>query len=536
MDDILAEIALHQNDDRFLLPADRFTGAKHKYIELGVFKPTNRHYPVVSCPNCGATLDVEHKTDKGYRVVCSNCNNEEMFVTPEHIELMLFDPVVYSRLDKDGAFAEPAAPATPADEKPAPKDVPSANIPTRQLPDRNPNDPRIAQVIRILRMLEQHKLDGEWRFRQTCRMISRGADAEAESGEETPECSSWFALALGILCDNPKNGWDSWYTFSPREQTNIAEAFLPAAKSLVFWLDRNRMRDAYDNEIPYTGICFMEGADSILMDELGGYGDGPTIEKIKELLFEKNINSEVSFSTRFFDRIRRKMEADPELAEADAPVDPIDEEELSMFAEEMGRSTFEATHPGEDYDQFPPIQISQPGLESIFGGTATPQLPESEPQTKPAKKRPTKVTAKDFDGIDYTDPQECANWFKRNIGRTIERFKIEKDESVEGAYVIVDTARVKPGSDNYRYPKMTAPTRMRVVLHLLEQLIRHPGKPMQSIKKESWTDAFPSGQIYRTFKDEQIVNPMNDNNTHSNKWRILTKDEVAPKKGGDKAN
>ena len=147
-----------------------------------------------------------------------------------------------------------------------------------------------------------------------------------------------------------------------------------------------------------------------------------------------------------------------------------------------------------------------------------------------------------FEGVDYSDHISCLKWFDNHIGWKCQRFEIRKETSGNGFY-IVDTLRqrgLKSASERKRweYHGLTAAMKMRVILHLLEQLATKPGKPMESIKCEKWKSRFPSAEIYGQFKVDQIINLTNRNGTHSNKWRLLTDAEVrtamAEKASGNK--
>ena len=132
---------------------------------------------------------------------------------------------------------------------------------------------------------------------------------------------------------------------------------------------------------------------------------------------------------------------------------------------------------------------------------------------------------KDFADIDFTDEASCVKWFRDHVGRKYERFEICAEEKGDGFY-IRDALRARRKSERYVYRRMTAPKKMRVVLHLLKQLVEHPGEFMESVREEGWKDAFPQGQIYRTFKDDQIYNPKEANGVFSNRWRFWTKKEI----------
>ena len=229
-----------------------------------------------------------------------------------------------------------------------PKDA----IQTEKLPARQEHDNRIEQATRILLMLHRFKTksEGIWRFEQTCEMVKRAAAGEAESGELLPSESSWFAVALDIFKDNPKNGWDDWYSFTPKEQTQIATAFLGAAKAILLWLDRCRKRDAYDQECCYEEIVFLEGPEYHLVHDLGGDDGEPNVDNLKRLLFRKNERGEMCFDATFFRRIEKGMQISPEDCEVGEPECFYDEEEISRCAEGISERMFNEAHPDEEYD------------------------------------------------------------------------------------------------------------------------------------------------------------------------------------------
>ena len=228
-------------------------------------------------------------------------------------------------------------------------------IQTEQLPDREEHVREVEQATRILLMLQRYRTDkmGKWRFEQTCKMVERAAEGEAESGERLPCMSGWLAVALDIFKDASKNGWDDWYTFTPREETEIAEAFRGAAKAILHWLDRNRMRDAYEQECNYKDIGYMEGTEYNLLLDLGAYDDGPTLERIKGLLFQRDERGEMRFDTTFFRRLDHDMQISPEDCDVDDTEDVFERVELDKFAEELNRPEFEDTRPDEDCETEP---------------------------------------------------------------------------------------------------------------------------------------------------------------------------------------
>lgn len=228
-------------------------------------------------------------------------------------------------------------------------------IQTEPLPDRLDNVPEVDQATRKLMLIRRYKTrtKGIWRFEETCKMVEQAATGEAESGEILPCESGWFAVALDIFMDAEKNGWDEWYTFTPREQTQIATAFLGAAKAILHWLDRKRMRDAYDQECCYKDIGFCEGTEYHLMHDLGGYDDGPNVNILKLLLFRKNERGEMCYDTTMFRRLHRDMQIDPIDCEVDDAEDVFEIAELEKYAGQFKCSDFEDTQPGDEEEPEP---------------------------------------------------------------------------------------------------------------------------------------------------------------------------------------
>ena len=235
-------------------------------------------------------------------------------------------------------------------------------IQTEPLPDRLEHVLEVEQATRKLLLLHRYKTStkGIWRFEETCKMVEQAAAGEAESGEMLPCESGWFAVALDIFMDAEKNGWDEWYTFTPREQTQIATAFLGAAKAILHWLDRNRMRDAYDQECCYKDIGYVEGTEYHLMHDLGGYDDGPNVNILKLLLFSKNERGEMCYNPTMFRRLHRDMQIDPIDCEVDDAEDVFEVAELEKYAEQFKCSDFEDTQPADEDEPEPEEPEAQP--------------------------------------------------------------------------------------------------------------------------------------------------------------------------------
>ena len=208
-------------------------------------------------------------------------------------------------------------------------------------------DPRIKQVERILALMYNATYPGKgmWRFRVTCEMIARGANAEAETGANSICESDWFAAAVEILKMSPKNACYDWNCFSPKEMTEIAREFLNAAKALVLWVDAERKNDAEDQEIDYRSIGFMpEHPGQIVLEKLGGYENGPTLTMVKELLFTENRFRDVVYNPLLFEQFEHVIEASGAEMEHEEPTNEADIQECDAVIRALYEDRAEREH------------------------------------------------------------------------------------------------------------------------------------------------------------------------------------------------
>ena len=174
------------------------------------------------------------------------------------------------------------------------------------------SDDNIRQVARVLALLFHATYPGEatWRYKTACRMLARGATAALalDDGEDL-SFREWLSTAVSILMMESKNGLYEWCAFSPREQTEIATAFLPAAKALVDWVNAIRKRDAKEQECDWQDISFVYDApEGVIMSKLDGYANDPDVELLKQLLFTENERCETIYNPLFFKQIAHGLD------------------------------------------------------------------------------------------------------------------------------------------------------------------------------------------------------------------------------------
>ena len=126
-------------------------------------------------------------------------------------------------------------------------------------------DEIIKQVERIIALLYSatYPGDGMWRFKTACEMIVRGAAAEAKREDSDMSSCNWLAGAMKILLMESDSASLNWYHFSPRIQTEIAKAFMPAAQAMLDWVNAIRKRDAEEQECDFEDIGISEGVSSV---------------------------------------------------------------------------------------------------------------------------------------------------------------------------------------------------------------------------------------------------------------------------------
>jgi len=244
---------------------------------------------------------------------------------------------------------------------------------------REPKDPRIEQVKRILAMLQHATYPGlgMWRFRIASMMVDRGANAEAETGEHDIAGSVWFAAALNILMMNPKKGCYEWNCFTPKEMTEVAKDFLPAARSLIRWVNTLRKREAAEQNCGYTKIFFADNDPAgIIMEKLGGYRKGPSVPMIKALFFKEDFERDMMFDPTFFQQIEWRMATCGDDIEFEEATDEADQIECTTIAEALWEDRAEREgHPTETSPD-----LDGANVQSIIETLSTPDTKESQPE------------------------------------------------------------------------------------------------------------------------------------------------------------
>ena len=188
------------------------------------------------------------------------------------------------------------------------------------------SDSKIEQVERIVALLHNatYPGDGMWRFKTACEMVARGAAAEVEHGDLDVSNCTWFAASVKILAMESANGLHGWSCFTPKEQTEVVAAFLPAAKALVRWVNAIRKDDAREQECDWRDIGFMDTApESVILEKLNGYGRGPSEKLLRNLLFE------IIYNSLFFKQLNFGLDTDGEYLDYVDPVDQADIEECN---------------------------------------------------------------------------------------------------------------------------------------------------------------------------------------------------------------
>lgn len=191
----------------------------------------------------------------------------------------------------------------------------------------------IGQVERVLALLFHATYPGEemWRYKTACRMLARGAAAAmAQDDEDDISSQAWVAAAVRILMMESKNGLYGWCGFSPRDQTEIAKAFLPAAKALVDWVNAIRKRDAEERECDFQKINFVYDApEGVILNKLGGHENGPDVKLLKQLLFTENERCETIYNPLFFKQIDHGLDIGGEYIDYDEPSSEQDIQECN---------------------------------------------------------------------------------------------------------------------------------------------------------------------------------------------------------------
>lgn len=352
-----------------------------------------------------------------------------------------------------------------------------------------------AEIKAQLKNANVHTLDV---YRGVCEALAHGITYASQNRDFNLPEQAWLHDGFNYLARNPRHG----HSFEGKVETSfvheeivwITESLSPVIDALLIWTDLAcfHLNDAGQGGFPFR----LRGALNNYI-----YGNGPI--NVYDMVFASTTSyNEALYRPVFFRSIIGYMPfARPEVVLED-PNMPSTTTVITSSANQVLRAATEQK-----------TRSLATGVSAV-----TPPPPPPPPLTGP-------VRESEFDGINYDSPEECVKWFHAHMGRKVGRFEIRQGDAAK-EIVLADTIREKKGGDRYVYRAMTAPKRMRVVLRLLEQYVRHPGEYMESIKSEHWKDAFPSSSVYRDFKDQQISNPNNDNKTHSNRWRLLPDDDI----------
>ena len=230
------------------------------------------------------------------------------------------------------------------------------------------SDSKIEQVERIMALLFNATYPGKgmWRFKTACEAVARGALAEASDGDSHLSSCSWFAAAVSILKMKTKECLLDWNYYTPREQTEIAKAFLPAAKALIEWVNAIRKRDAQEHECNWEEINFMYDApEGVILNKLGGYDDGPNLELIKKLLFTEDRRCEVVYDTLFFEQLENGLDTDGESIDYSEPEDSEDIKECNAVIRELCKNRAELEERKNDVAPLLPKRSFQEIVEDL---------------------------------------------------------------------------------------------------------------------------------------------------------------------------
>ena len=196
----------------------------------------------------------------------------------------------------------------------------------------------IKQVERIIALLYNatYPGDGMWRFKTACEMIVRGAAAEAEREDSDMSSCDWLAGAMKILMMESRTAYLSWCYFSPRNQTEIARAFLPAAQAMLDWVNTIRKREAEEYESDFESIGFGYGTPESVILHKFDYSDEELDEKmLKSLLFTEDIDCELIYNKLFFQQMYHTLQADVENIDYSEPTHKDDIEECNVVIREL---------------------------------------------------------------------------------------------------------------------------------------------------------------------------------------------------------
>ena len=203
--------------------------------------------------------------------------------------------------------------------------------------ERNANE-IIKQVERIIALLYNatYPGDGMWRFKTACEMIVRGAAAEAKREDSDMSSCDWLAGAMKILMMESRSTYLSWCYFSPRNQTEIARAFLPAAQALLDWVNAIRKREAEEQECDFESIGFgYRSPESVILHKFDYPNEELDEKMLKSLLFTEDIDCELIYNNLFFQQMNHTLQADVENIDCSEPTNKDDINECNAVIREL---------------------------------------------------------------------------------------------------------------------------------------------------------------------------------------------------------
>ena len=344
------------------------------------------------------------------------------------------------------------------------------------------------------------------RFVRVCATMRKAIVKSAGHQDSTVYMSALFPRAFDLICQRPKVPVDDEegelaFLFNESERHEV-EAALGSLLKAVDLLKKEAHREGW----PYPIACPGAGRSARIFKPV----TGGLFEFVPDslLAWRRGVRLECGLFERWED-LRPYLE--------DCPLDAYLDRDLQVQITKAALPLMkEAAEKGD-------LEILRVKLTRLVESiTSTEEGHAGELEGDPTK---------DFANIDFADEASCVKWFRDHVGRKYERFEICAEEKGDGFY-LRDVVRARRKCEKYVYHRMTAPKKMRVVLHLLKHLVEHPGKFMESVREEGWKDAFPQGQVYRMFKDDQIFNPKEANGVFSNRWRFWTKREIRKRAEG----
>ena len=216
--------------------------------------------------------------------------------------------------------------------------------------ERNANE-IIKQVERIIALLYNatYPGDGMWRFKTACEMIARGAAAEAEREDSDMSSCDWLAGAMKILMMESGSASLNWYHFSPRIQTEIAKAFMPAAQAMLDWVNAIRKRDAEEQECDFEDIGFGYNApEAVILYKFDCCDEGLSEKMLKGLLFSEDVECETIYDNLFFRQVDHALQTDPENIDYAEPTNDDDIKECNEVIKELYKDRAKQEHRESD--------------------------------------------------------------------------------------------------------------------------------------------------------------------------------------------